>query len=104
MSKKSKIANKTHTTLSINRELLAIAKEKGINMSLLLDAALERELNPECKEAYHKAIEKKLDLIHAWMKDKPRSEEDYYKYLGEKTKGGEVNVLEKKERRNIGEI
>jgi len=104
MSKKSKIANKTHTTLSINRELLAIAKEKGINISLLLDAALERELNPECQAAYNKALEKKIDSLMSWMKAQPKSEEDYYKFLNQKAKGGEVNVLEKKERRNIGEI
>ena len=97
MPKISKIPNKTHTTLSVNRELLSKAKLMNINISLLLDAALERELNPNCKDAYFRALEKKIASISAWMEKNPSIEKDYYAEIEKKAqKGGEVNVLEKK--------
>lgn len=100
MPKTSKIPHKTTTSLTINRELLAKAKEKGINISLLLDAALERELNPSCQEAHMKAISRKLDSVMGYFKLNPRVEEDYFKQLEEKAeKGGEKNVLVQKEGR-----
>lgn len=57
MPKLSNIPNRVHLNLSANSELVEKAKEKRINISLLLDAALERELNPAPKEAFNKAQE-----------------------------------------------
>ena len=97
MGKTSVIPNRTTTCISINKDLLAKAKEMGINISLLVDGALERELDPQCKDAYFRALEKKIASISAWMEKNPSIEKDYYAEIEKKAqKGGEVNVLEKK--------
>jgi len=54
----SSIPNKVQTNLSIDKEKLEEAKEKGVNISLLLDAALERELHVTNKQAFGQAMER----------------------------------------------
>jgi len=98
MPRISKIPNKKHVNLVANQELIEKAKEKGINLSLLFDAALERELNPECEKAFMQAVTRKLDSLTAWMEKNPSIEGKYYKDMETKSeKGGEKNVLVQKE-------
>jgi len=95
MSKTSVIPNKTTTSLSINRELLKKAKEQGVNISLILDAALEKELNIFSQEEYLKAVERKSENLKKFL-DKKGLNDEYYKFI----EGGDINVLEKEKARN----
>jgi len=69
MSKTTKIPNRTATCLSINRELLAKAKEQGLNISIVLDAALEKELNSYSQEAFMRAMERQNDGFKKFIQD-----------------------------------
>jgi post-segregation antitoxin (ccd killing protein) len=58
MPKRSPIPNKGTIFLSVDMKKKEKAFEQGINISLLLDAALERELDCESKEAFQVAMER----------------------------------------------
>ena len=91
----SKIANRTVTSLSIDKEKLKLAKQKGINIGLLLDEALTRALNPKSQEAYQQAIEKQNSFLRCYVEDRGLQQDlDKYKYGDEE----DSNVLEEKER------
>lgn len=91
MPKTSPIPHKRQICLSVNAELVKVAQEKGINISLLLDGALERELNPTSKEAYLNAIKFKNKLYKEYL-DTRGLERDF----DEKVYGENKNVVEEK--------
>lgn len=91
---KGKISNRTVTCVSIDSEKLKMAKERHLNISLLLDGALSRELLMENKEAYQEAIEKQNKFLNSYITHKGYEHDlDKYKY-----EGGKKNVLEEEER------
>lgn len=63
--------------LVANDELIKKCKELGLNISLILDAALERELNPQATEAFNKAIGLKMESYDAWLTKNPKLKEEY---------------------------
>jgi len=91
MPKYSTIANKTKTSLSIDKEMLIKARKEGINISNLLDEALIRLFNPDSDKAYNKAIA--LQNISYKMYIKRKGLEGNYDNF--KFDGGEKDVLEK---------
>ena len=92
MPKVSDIPNRIHLNLTANAELVRKAKDMGINMSLLFDAALEREINPAPKEAFNKAQELQNRVYKDYIADahKLKDFEDW------KWENKQKNVVEKK--------
>ena len=91
MSKTSPIPNKRPITLSVNDELVKKAQLLGLNISLILDAALEREINPESRDNFIQAIQKKLTSIEGWFENNNSIKNKYYDDV-DKSRGGEKNV------------
>ena len=75
MPKFSVIPNRTVITLSIDSKKREECKEKGMNISLILDAALERELDPDRKENYEKARENKLTTYKDYIQTTKQEEQ-----------------------------
>lgn len=91
MPKFSQIPNKVAICLSIDAVKRDFCKEKNINISLLLDAALERETNPNCKKAFENAIQKQNKNLKEFIATTGlQGNYDDYRY------GGEADVVEKK--------
>ena len=81
MSKTSKIPNRTPITLSINRELKEKAQAQSLNISLILDAAMEKELNSYSQEAFMRAMERQNDGFKKFIQDsKLEDTYDHWKY------------------------
>lgn len=90
----SKIANRTVTSVSIDRDKLAECRKRGINVSLFLDEALSREFNPDEKEAFTKAVTNQNRNLKNFIKDSNLNRQyDDFKY------GDQIKhvVLEKEE-------
>lgn len=94
MPKRSTIPNKRPITLVGNAELILKAQELGLNISQILDSAMEKEINPSSQKAYTNAVATKLHNLEAWL-IKNQLEEAYYE---DKSIGGKKNVLEEEER------
>jgi post-segregation antitoxin (ccd killing protein) len=91
MPKYSLIPNRTTTCVTIDAEKLQKAKELCINLSNLLDEALTRELNPEAKDFYNKAIANQNEVLKKYLLKTGQTDRfDDFKYNQE-----ENNVLEK---------
>ena len=86
----STIPNKTSITLSIDAVKRDFCKEKRINISLLLDAALERETNPEAEEGFNEGLKRQNKNLRDFM-EKTGATEGYYDYIA----GGNADVVEK---------
>lgn len=57
IKKNLKGVDRVTTSLTIDKDLLIRAKEKGINISMILNSALSRELNVTDEEAFKRALE-----------------------------------------------
>jgi post-segregation antitoxin (ccd killing protein) len=85
----STIPNKTSITLSIDAQKRDFCKENGINISLLLDAALERETNPKAEKHFAKAIKRQNHRLREFIKEHGL-QNNYQDYLY----GGAADVVE----------
>ena len=103
MVKRSPIPNKIPITIVINSELKQKAQELGLNISLILDAALSRELDPDSKEGYVKKIEERMQKLDEFLKEKDLKGAYYDYILNKDNKGGENVVLDKEGAREIRE-
>ena len=99
MGKSSVIPNRKTTSVVINEELLKKAKAKGLNISLILDAALERELNSPASQNYLKSLEKKIDNLTKWMKEKNLEMAYYSDLFAKEDRKGVKNVVQKERER-----
>jgi len=95
MPKTTSIPNKRPITLTANRELVDKAKKMGFNISLILDAALEREVNPEAKEAFDRAIKFKNELMLSYLR-KMKLEKQFEDF----SYGDDENVVEEKTKKD----
>lgn len=85
MSKTSAIPNKRPITLTVDKHLAAEAKKKGVNISLVLDAALNKELNSFSNDAFLRAVEKQNEVMKKFLKEAKLEERyDDWKYGGAK--------------------
>lgn len=94
MPKYSQIANKTTTTISIDREKLEECRKRRLNLSAFVDEALTREFNPDADGAFNKAVATQNKDFKKYIEDtKQQNQYDLYKY-GETSE----NVVQKVER------
>lgn len=103
MPRYSLIANKTNITISIDAKKRDLAREKGIQISNLLDEALTRELDPDAEKFYNKAVALQNRSFKNFINNEKLEERfDKFRY-----DGGDKNVLDKnkrKDRENKGSI
>ena len=61
---------KTRTSITIEPDLLRGCKENGINMSKIIEEAIERELDLYSRAEYSKAVEKRWDNLKKFVVSK----------------------------------
>ena len=99
MPKVSPIPNKRAICLSVDNKKVEKCHEQGINISLLLDAALERELNVENKEAFVVAMERQNKSLKDFVaKNGLQGHYNNYKF------GGTRNVVEEEPKQSNKQI
>ena len=62
--------NKARVCITVDNSILAKAKEHKINVSMISQMALERELDLWTRNAYAKALEKQISLHKMFLKSK----------------------------------
>ena len=94
MPNRSPISNKRQICLVIDAEKAEWCKKNNVNISLLLDAALERETNPAAHEAFAQAQARQNQKLKEFIEDKGIAKAyDDYRY------GGDTDVVEKEPQR-----
>lgn len=95
MPKSSSIPNKRPITLTVDAQLAEEAKKKGVNVSLILDAALNKELKTFSQDAFLRAVEKQNEAMKSFIEQEKLQERyDDWKY------GGNDDVAMEKKQEN----